>query len=237
MKTKVTDHKIVAREDWLAARRALLLKEKELSRQRDRLNEERRALPWVKVEKAYRFDGPDGVETLSDLFGGNSQLLVYHFMFGPGWKEGCSGCSFLADHIDGANLHLAHHDVSLVAVSRAPLAEFMPFKKRMGWSFKWVSSHGSGFNEDHHVSFTADDPAAGDSTYNYAPRTSPGEAELPGLSAFVKDGARQVFHTYSTYARGLDILIGAHNYLDLTPMGRNESSVMDWVRHHDRYGA
>ena len=227
-------HKTVSREEWLTARKALLIQEKEQSQQRDRLAEARRALPWVKVGKPYRFEGPDGTESLADLFGANSQLVVYHFMFGPGWEEGCSGCSFVSDHIDGANLHLAHHDVSLVAASRATLAEFLPFKKRMDWRFKWVSSHGSDFNHDYGVSFTAEDVKKG-ATYNYAPSEPNAEGELPGLSVFAKDDSGQVFHTYSTYARGLDLLIGAHNYLDLTPKGRDEGSTMDWMRLHDRY--
>lgn len=229
-------HKIVSRKEWLDVRRAHLAREKELTRLRDRVSAERRALPWVKVEKTYLFDGPDGKKTLADLFDGRDQLIVYHFMFGPGWTEGCTGCSFLADHFDGANLHLAHHDVSLVAVSRAPLAEFQAFKKRMGWRFKWVSSHGGDFNHDYHVSPTEDEIARGRYTYNFETREGEG-GERHGISVFCKDAAGGVFHTYSSYARGGDILIGAHNFLDLTPKGRDEVGTMDWVRHHDKYGA
>jgi predicted dithiol-disulfide oxidoreductase (DUF899 family) len=231
-------HPIVSREEWLAARKALLAKEKELTRLSDRISAERRALPWVKVEKEYVFEGPDGRQTLADLFEGKSQLIIYHFMFGPDWEQGCPSCSFLVDHIDGANLHLKHHDVTLMAVSRAPWSKIEPFKKRMGWRFKWVSSYGSDFNFDYGVSFSKDQIAKGDLDYNF--QTIKGDAryhieELPGVSVFYKDSAGNVFHTYSTYARGGDILIGAHNWLDLTPKGRNETTIMDWVRHHDRY--
>jgi predicted dithiol-disulfide oxidoreductase (DUF899 family) len=230
-------HAIVSRDEWLAARIELLRKEKELTRRNDQLSAERRALPWVKVDKSYTFEGPAGRETLADLFAGRSQLIVYHFMFAPGWQEGCPGCSFLADHIDGANLHLAHHDVTLLAVSRAPWREFQPFKQRMGWRFKWVSSHGSDFNSDYQVSPTAAEIAAGQRYYNYETgnTSDTGAGELPGLSVFYKDNNGDIFHTYSAYARGGDILIGAHHYLDLTPRGRNETGTMDWVRHHDRY--
>jgi predicted dithiol-disulfide oxidoreductase (DUF899 family) len=227
-------HPIVSREEWLAARKALLAKEKELTRLGDRISAERRALPWVEVEKDYVFEGPDGSRSLGDLFAGHSQLVIYHFMFGPGWKEGCGGCSFIADHIDGANLHLKHHDVSLVVVSRAAWREFAPFKKRMGWRFDWVSSHGNDFNVDYGVSFTKEDIAAGKAVYNFAPSKDAGD-EMPGVSVFYKDEAGRIFHTYSTYARGGDILIGAHNWLDLTPKGRNETTIMDWVRLHDSY--
>jgi predicted dithiol-disulfide oxidoreductase (DUF899 family) len=228
-------HNVVSREEWLVARKAHLAREKEYTRLRDELSRERRDLPWVKVEKQYMFDGPDGRETIADLFEGRSQLIVYHFMFGPEWKEGCPGCSFLADHIDGANLHLAHHDVSLVAVSRAPWPEFEGFKKRMGWRFKWVSSHGSDFNFDYHVSSNENDIAVGKHYYNYEVCNGPG-GERPGISVFYRDEA-DIFHTYSSFARGGDLLIGAYNYLDLTPKGRNEDDVQDWVRHHDRYGS
>ena len=227
-------HRIVSRDAWLVARKAHLASEKELTWLHDRVSAERRELPWVKVDKRYVFDGPDGQETLADLFGGNSQLIVYHFMFAPGWTEGCDGCSFLADHIDGANLHLKHHDVTLLAVSRAPWREFAAFKERMGWRFKWVSSAGGDFNYDYQVSFTEEQVASGNVGYNFG--TSPyALEELHGLSVFAKDEAGDVFHTYSSYARGYDILLGAHNYLDLTPKGRNEAGTMSWVRHHDRY--
>jgi len=233
------EHRIVSRDEWLVARKAHLAREKEFTRLRDRLSAERRDLPWVKVEKPYVFDGPDGKETLADLFAGRSQLIVYHFMLGPEWEEGCKSCSFLADHMDGSVVHLAHRDVTFVVISRAPLAKIAAFKKRMGWRFKWVSSYGSDFNSDYHVSFTRDDIAKGDTYYNYALRESPSEGEAPGVSVFYKDGAGDIFHTYSAYARGLDMLVGAYNYLDLVPKGRDEDGLafkMAWIRHHDRYG-
>lgn len=227
---------VVSRQTWLDARQALLQKEKELTRQIDEVNAERRKLPWVKIGKAYRFETPDGPRSLSELFDGRSQLIVYHFMFGPGWKEGCDGCSFLADHFDGANLHLAHHDVTLLAVSRAPLEEFQPFKERMGWKFTWVSSHGSDFNRDFDVTHTEADIAGGQACYNYRKLKSPDDAgESHGVSVFFRNDRGEVFHTYSTYARGGDLLLGTHNFLDLTPRGRNEQSTMDWVRLHDTY--
>lgn len=227
-------HQVVSREQWLQARKAHLAKEKAHSRAHDALMEERRALPWVKVDKRYDFDTEDGQRSLSDLFDGRSQLITYHFMFGPGWQEGCSGCSFICDHVDGANLHLAHHDVTLLAVSRAPLAQFLPFKRRMGWRFPWVSSASSDFNYDFGVAFTTEQIANKEPLYNYG--TTPWLMEdLHGLSVFHKDGAGDVFHTYSTYARGGDVLLGAHNFLDMTPKGRNEQSTMDWVRLHDAY--
>lgn len=225
---------VVSREEWLAARKRHLIKEKELTRLRDELSAERRRLPWVKVDKAYVFDGPKGKESLADLFDGRSQLVVYHFMFGPGWKEGCPSCSFLADHLEGTLVHLEHHDVKVLAVSRAPLPQIEAFKKRMGWHFKWVSSHDNDFNRDYHVSFTKDDIAKGAMYYNYDVRKFPGE-EAHGASVFYKDASGDVFHTYSAYARGCDILLGTYNWLDLTPKGRNETSPMSWVRHHDKY--
>jgi len=196
-------HCVVSQEEWLAARKELLAKEKELTHARDALNAQRRALPWVKVEKNYMFDGPNGKETLADLFDGRSQLIVRNFMFGPGWKEGCVGCSFASDHIDGALVHLEHHDVTYVAVSRAPLVEIEPFKRRMGWRFKWVSSCGSDFNRDYHVSFTPAEIAQGNVDYNFEQRDVWGE-EMSGISVFCKDGAGDVFHTYSCYALGDD---------------------------------
>jgi len=237
IETAITGHKVVSSEEWLDARKELLKKEKESIRLRDQLSAERRKLPWVKIEKQYVFDGPDGKETLADLFDGRSQLIVYHFMFGPEWKEGCPSCSFVSDHIDGANLHLPHHDVMLLAISRAPLAKIEAFKKRMGWRFKWVSSYGSDFNHDYHVSFTKDELAKGKVYYNYG--MVEGYDELPGTSVFYKDSTGDIFHTYSSYARGLDMLVGTYNYLDLTPKGRNETgpnhNMTDWIRHHDKY--
>ena len=231
---ELDSHPVVSRQEWLTARKQHLIHEKAFTRQRDQLSAERRALPWVKIDKAYSFEGPNGRQSLSELFGNNSQLIVYHFMFGKDWEEGCTGCSFLTDHMDGANLHLAHHDISLVAVSHAPWQQFQAFKQRMGWQLHWVSSAGSDFNYDFGVSATAEQIADGGVTYNYAPSTEPFE-ELPGLSVFYKNPSGEIFHTYSTYARGLDILVGAYNYLDLTPKGRNEVQIMDWMRLHDRY--
>jgi len=230
-------HKVVSQSEWLTARKALLAKEKEFSRARDQLSAARRALPWVMVEKNYVFDSPAGKETLADLFGGKSQLIVYHFMLGPGWKQGCPSCSFLADHFDGAAIHLAQRDVSLVVVSRALLAEIEAYKKRMGWKFKWVSSFGNDFNHDFHVSFTPEEKARGKVEYNYAMTEFPSE-EAPGLSAFIKNESGDVLHSYSSYARGLDILIGAYNFLDMAPKGRDEDALpwsMAWVRRHDEY--
>ena len=230
--------KVVSPAEWLAARKELLKKEKEFSRLRDELSRQRRELPWEKVENAYVFDGPRGKETLAELFGGRSQLIVYHFMLGPDWKEGCPSCSFISDHIDGSIVHLAARDVRLVVVSRAPLAQIEVFKKRMGWRFHWVSSYGSDFNYDYQVSMTKEESAKGQLYYNYGLQQFPGE-ERPGMSVFYKDGTGNILHTYSSYARGLDILIGAYNWLDLTPKGRDEEGLphgMAWVRHHDKYG-
>jgi predicted dithiol-disulfide oxidoreductase (DUF899 family) len=227
----------VSEAEWLTARKEYLTREKEFTRLRDELSRQRRELPWEKVEKQYVFDGPNGKETLADLFGGRSQLIVYHFMFGPGWKEGCPSCSLLADHFDGAAVHLAQRDVTLAVVSRATLPEIEVFKKRMGWRFKWVSSFENDFNRDYHVSFTKDEVAKGKLNYNYSTCEFPSE-EAPGASVFYTDGTGDVFHTYSSYARGLDILVGAYNFLDLVPKGRDEDGLaftMSWVRHHDRY--
>ena len=231
-------HQIVSREEWVAARRQLLVEEKQLTRLRDQLSAKRRALPWVPVEKSYVFDGPNGKETLAELFDGRSQLIVRHFMFGPGWEEGCVGCSFLADHIDGPLVHLQNHDVSLVTVSRAPLAEIEIYKRRMGWKFKWVSSYGGDFNYDFNVSFKEDDIESGKAFYNYEMTSQAGE-EMPGTSVFFKDQDGRVMHTYSAFARGNEPLLGAYAILDLTPLGRNETgpnhNLTDWVRRHDRY--
>ena len=225
---------IVSRDEWLEARREHLKSEKGLTRMHDLVMEERRRLPWVRIDKDYAFDTITGKKTLAELFDGRSQLIVYHFMFGPGWEEGCTGCSFISDHIDGANLHLPHHDVTLVAVSRAPLAEFLPSKQRMGWEFEWVSSAGSDFNYDFGVSFTPEQVASGEPLYNFG--TIPaGMEDLHGESVFIRNAAGEIFHTFSSYARAGDVLIGAHQWLDLTPKGRNETTTMSWVRRHDQY--
>jgi predicted dithiol-disulfide oxidoreductase (DUF899 family) len=236
--TKTVVPQVVSPSEWQEARKALLVREKEFTRLRDEMSREVRELPWEKVEKRYTFEGPKGKENLAQLFDGRSQLIVYHFMLGPGWKEGCPSCSFLADHFNPAVVHLAQRDVTFVAISRAPLPEIEAFKKRMGWSFKWVSSSGSDFNYDYQVSFPKSELAKGPAFYNYkAVNEIPGE-ERPGASVFYKNAAGEIFHTYSTYSRGLDILIGAYNFLDLTPKGRDEEGLphgMAWVRHHDRY--
>ncbi len=229
--------KVVSHTDWLAARSEFLTKEKQFTRLRDDLSRQRRALPWEKVEKRYEFDSTSGKVTLADLFDGRSQLIVYHFMFGPGWQQGCPSCSFVSDHFDGSLVHLANRDTTLVVVSRAPLAEIEAFKKRMGWKFRWVSSFGGDFNFDYHVSFTPEERSGGKVHYNYGVGEFPSE-EAPGASVFAKDAAGDVFHTYSSYARGLDILMGTYNLLDLVPKGRDEDGLafsMSWVRHHDRY--
>jgi predicted dithiol-disulfide oxidoreductase (DUF899 family) len=235
--TGIQEHEVVSAGEWIARRRELLRKEKEFTRSRDELSRERRELPWEKVEKEYVFEGPNGRQTLAELFGGRSQLIVYHFMFGPGWEAGCPSCSYLADHFGGSLVHLANRDVTLAVVSRAPVAEIEAFKKRMGWEFRWVSSFGSEFNRDYHVSFTKEEMASGKVEYNYDLIEFPSE-EAPGVSVFYKNDAGEIFHTYSSYARGLDILVGAYNFLDLAPKGRDEDGLaftMAWVRHHDRY--
>ena len=235
---KVELPRVASRAEWLAARKELLIREKRLTRERDALNAERRKLPMVRIEKDYLFDTSAGRRSLGDLFEGRSQLIVNHFMLGPGWKEGCVGCAFGADHIEGALVHLEHHDVTLVVVARAPLPEIEAFKARMGWRFRWVSSYGSDFNHDFHVSFGEDDLARGRVYYNYAMREFQSE-ELPGLSVFFRDASGEIFHTYSGFARGAEELLGTYMWLDLTPKGRNETGpafdLTDWVRHHDRY--
>lgn len=230
----MTVNQVVSLDEWLGRRRKLLVAEKAATRQMDEVARLRRELPWTQTPD-YRFESEDGPKSLADLFEGRSQLLVYHFMLGPDWEEGCKSCSFLADHFDGPNRHLQHHDVKLAVVSRAPLDKILAFKRRMGWRFPWVSSHGSEFNFDFGVSFPDGREDAGPKVYNYR-ETDQVMDEMPGMSVFAKDGAGVVYHTYSTYARGLDLLLGAHNLLDLTPKGRNEKTIMDWVRHHDRYG-
>jgi predicted dithiol-disulfide oxidoreductase (DUF899 family) len=233
----IENPKIVSRDEWLAARKKLLAKEKRLTRERDALAAERRQLPWVRVEKNYVFDSPGGKRTLADLFDGRSQLIVYHFMFGPEWNEGCPSCSFNMDHTDGALVHLAQRDVSFAAVSRAPLSKIEAFKSRMGWRFAWVSSFGTDFNYDYRTSFTDDEIAQGKVDYNFDLVEFP-SAEAPGISVFYKDKAGTVFHTYSAYARGTENVVNTYNYLDLVPKGRDEDDLpftMSWVRHHDRY--
>jgi predicted dithiol-disulfide oxidoreductase (DUF899 family) len=235
--TNKAEGKVVAQSEWVTARKELLRKEKELTHLRDEISRQRRALPWEKVEKNYVFDGPRGKESLSDLFGERSQLIVYHFMFGPGWKEGCPSCSFLADGFDGAAVHLAHRDVTFLAISRATLPEIEAFKKRMVWQFKWVSSFGNDFNHDYHVSFRKEEQAKGKVYYNYDLMEFPSE-EAPGASVFYKNEAGEIFHTYSSFGRGLDPMITTYNWLDLTPKGRDEDGLaftMAWVRHHDKY--
>jgi predicted dithiol-disulfide oxidoreductase (DUF899 family) len=231
------EHAIVSREEWLEARRALLAKEKEWTRMRDRLSAERRALPWVRIDKEYVFEGPNGKETLADLFAGRNQLMIKHFMLGPGWQDPCVGCSFEMDHIGGMLIHLEHHDVSYVVVARAPYSEIAAVQQRMGWKFKWLSSFGSDFNFDFNVSFTPEQIAAGQATYNYRAGAKPIE-EMSGRSVFIKDEDGTVFHTYSSFARGGEIMLGAYGVLDMTPNGRNETlngNLTDWVKHHDRY--
>lgn len=235
--TEIKQHEAVSPQQWIASRKALLRKEKEFTKLRDDLSRQRRELPWEKVEKHYVFDGPNGEQTLADLFAGRSQLIIYHFMFGPGWEQGCPSCSYLADHFGGSLVHLANRDVTLAVVSRAPIAQIETFKQRMGWQFRWVSSFGSDFNHDYHVSFTKEEMANGKVDYNYEMAEFPAE-EAPGASVFYKNDAGEIFHTYSAYARGLDILVGAYNFLDLAPKGRDEDGLafsMAWVRHHDRY--
>jgi predicted dithiol-disulfide oxidoreductase (DUF899 family) len=230
-------HKIVSQQEWIEARKALLAREKEFTRARDCLSEERRALPWVKVEKPYLFDSAEGSKTLADLFRGRPQLVVQHFMFAPEWNEGCKSCSFWADGYERMIPHLAARDTTFVAISRAPLAKLEAFKKRMGWTFDWVSSAPSDFNFDYAVSFTPDQVKSGAKVYNFGTagfRTG----EAPGVSVFYRDQTGDIFHTYSCFARGLDMMNAAYHYLDLTPLGRHEEGLpypMDWVRLRDQY--
>lgn len=229
--------KVASPAEWLKARRELLTKEREFTHLRDELSQRRREMPWEKVEKPYVFDGPRGKESLADLFDGRSQLIVYHFMLGPDWKEGCPSCSFLADSFDPSVVHLAARDTTLVAVSRAPLQQIDTFKKRMGWGFKWLSSNGTDFNYDYQVSARPQEKGKDKVYYNYDFVEFPSD-ERPGLSVFYKDEKGDIFHTYSTYARGLDIILSTYNMLDMTPKGRDEDNLphtMAWVRHHDRY--
>ena len=231
-----TQHRVVSHDQWITERQAFLAREKELTRLHDEIARERRALPWERVDKPYVFDTPDGPRTLAELFAGRRQLMVQHFMLGPGWEAGCPSCSFMADHVDGANPHLAQRDVRFVAVSRAPLAEIQRFRERMGWRFHWVSSFGTEFNHDYGVSFTSEEVARGAVNYNY--KMQPFSGEAPGISFFVRDDAGQVFHAYSTYGRGVEAMMGTYFMLDLAPKGRDEEALpytMAWVRHHDRY--
>lgn len=231
----MTKHKVVSRKEWLAARKALLVKEKKFTRERERLAEERRKLPWVKVEKDYVFDGPQGPQTLAQLFGKKSQLIVYHFMFGPGWREGCAHCSFWADHYDPMLPHLGARDASFIVISRAPLSEIKPFQKRMGWRFTWVSSNRNDFNYDYHASFYPEDLKNGTAVYNYA-KLDMDISDREGISVFFKDKKGDIYHTYSTFARGIDIVNPTYHFLDLLPKGRDEHGRGQfWVRYHDRY--
>jgi predicted dithiol-disulfide oxidoreductase (DUF899 family) len=230
-------HAIVSQDEWLAARKALLAKEKEFSKARDQLSAARRALPWVKVDKTYAFDGPNGKQTLGDLFDGRSQLIVYHFMFGPDWQAGCPHCSHWADNFNGIIVHLNQRDVTMVAVSRAPFAKLDAYRKRMGWTFKWVSSLESDFNFDFNVSFTPAEVTAKNALYNFT-RQNPEVSEREGVSVFFKDERGDIFRTYSTYARGIDMLSVDYNYLDLVPKGRDEGDRGPfWVRRHDEYAS
>lgn len=231
------NHQVVSRDAWVVARKELLKKEKEFTRLRDQLSRERRALPWEKVEKEYEFDGPNGKETLAGLFEDRSQLVVYHFMYGSDWEEGCQSCSFWADNFNGIGIHLNHRDVTFVSVSTASVETLEAYKKRMGWNFKWVSAFDNDFNRDFHVTFTAKEMEKGEMYYNYHMRSFP-SSEAPGISVFQKSEQGDVFHTYSCYARGLDMLNGAYHYLDLVPNGRDEDHLpytMAWLRRHDQY--
>jgi predicted dithiol-disulfide oxidoreductase (DUF899 family) len=237
MNTVTAKHPVVSDERWTEERRKLLAREKELTHLRDEIAEARRALPWRRVTANYVFDTPAGKRTLAELFAGRRQLMVQHFMLGPGWEQGCPSCSFMADHADGMNIHLPHRDITFVAVSRAPLAEIQRFHRRMGWKFDWVSSNGSEFNRDFAVSFTQEELATGEVYYNYGKVPFPAE-EAPGISVFYQDDAGDVFHTYSTFGRGVEAMMGAYVLMDLTPQGRAERDTfykMEWVRHHDRY--
>lgn len=235
----MTGQKTVSHLEWVEARKALLEKEKKFTSARDALSAEIRNLPREKVEKDYFFDSPDGPESLGDLFDGNNQLIVYHFMYDPVWEEGCKSCSLIADHFDPLIVHLRERDVAMVAVGRAPLEKLDAFKRRMGWDFKWVSAEGNDFNWDYHVSFTAEQTDAEDIYYNYRPLPGFGGTELPGLSVFSRDDNGDIFHTYSCYSRGLETFLGVYRLLDVVPKGRDEAGLshgMAWVRHHDRYG-
>lgn len=230
----MTPNRIVSRDEWIEARKAHLAKERALTHQRDALYAERRALPWVKVETDYVFDSETGPKRLADLFAGRDQLFVYHFMLTPGSDHLCPGCSFLSDHVDAARQHFEHADLSFVAISRAPLSQILPVRKRMGWTFEWVSSNGTSFNYDYGVSFTPEQIAAGKPLYNYGTTPYLGE-DIHGSSVFAKGDDGQIYHTFSTFARGDGDLAGAFAFLDMVPKGRNEQGTMSWVRLHDEY--
>jgi predicted dithiol-disulfide oxidoreductase (DUF899 family) len=229
--------KVVTPTAWLSARLRLLKEEKKFTRLQDKINERRRVLPWVKIEKDYAFATPKGKATLADLFGPHSQLIVQHFMLGPGWEQGCKSCSFMMDHFAPTVPHLAARDVAFTAISRAPIKEILPFKKRMGWNVNWVSAHDTDFNRDFHVSFTEEEMAGSRMEYNYTMMDFP-QSEAPGISVFAKDAAGTVYHTYSTYGRGVEIIMGTYRLLDMVPKGRDEDQDeygMEWLRHHDNY--
>jgi predicted dithiol-disulfide oxidoreductase (DUF899 family) len=233
----MTTHRVVSHEEWIEARRRHLAREKELTRLRDQLAQERRELPWEKVDKHYVFDGAKGKESLIDLFEGRTQLVVYHFMFDPSWEEGCKSCSFWIDNLDGVIVHLAHRDVSFVAISRAPYATIQAYRRRMGWRVKWLSSFANDFNRDFHVTFTPEERESGQAYYNYATGPFPAP-EGPGVSVFYRDDARAIYHTYSAYSRGIDMMNGAYQVLDLVPKGRDEAGLsysMEWLERHDAY--
>jgi predicted dithiol-disulfide oxidoreductase (DUF899 family) len=233
----MTTHRVVSHEEWIEARRRHLAREKELTRLRDQLSQERRELPWEKVDKHYVFDGAKGKESLVDLFEGRRQLVVYHFMFDPSWEEGCKSCSFWIDNLDGVTVHLAHRDVSFVAISRAPYPTIQAYRKRMGWRVKWLSSFGNDFNRDYHVTFTPEEREGGRAYYNYAAGSFPAP-EGPGVSVFYRDDDGAIYHTYSAYSRGLDMINGAYHVLDLVPKGRDEAGLsysMEWLQRHDAY--
>jgi predicted dithiol-disulfide oxidoreductase (DUF899 family) len=233
----MTKHAVVSEEQWIEARRVLLAEEKAFTRERDRLSEKRRALPWVKVHKSYVFEGAGGPVSLAELFDGRSQLIVYHFMFGPDWQEGCPGCSLLSDQVDGARQHFEHNDASFVAVSRGPIERLLAYRQRMGWGFRWVSSAGNDFNFDYHVSFPQGTRERG-VFYNFTARPDPEVDELPGVSVFYREDDGTIYHTYSTYGRGAEMFLTVYGWLDVVPKGRNETkrgNLTDWVKRHDRY--
>jgi predicted dithiol-disulfide oxidoreductase (DUF899 family) len=232
------NHQIASKNEWIAARKVLLKKEKEFTALRDQLSQQRRDLPWVAVDKEYVFDGPNGKQTLLDLFDGRSQLIIYHFMYDPNWDAGCPSCSFWADNFNNIIVHLNQRDVTMIAVSRAPYSKIDSYKKRLGWDFKWVSSFDTYFNHDYYVSFTSEELEKKEGFYNYTIQ-DPTVSELPGVSVFYKDPSGKIYHTYSAYSRGIDILNNTYNYLDIVPKGRDEDGYefsMAWVRRHDEYG-